>query len=127
MEHQSWFSAFGWWFVGLFFGLSIRILWSALRGKVREYQHLDEYVRQNAIAFTLVGLCYSALVIMWKSTDLVAVFPYVDKVGIVPGFVNAWAIVICFLGDVLFSYVARRFGERAGAKIDTPQDPTLPG
>jgi len=127
MESQSWFSAAGWWAVGLFFGLSIRILWGALRGKVREYSQLDEYVRQNAIAFTLVALCYTALVVMWKSTDLVAAIPWIDKVGILPGQVNAWSILICFSGDVIFAFVARKFGERAGVKVDKPADPTDTG
>lgn len=113
---QELYKAFWWWAVGLVLGMSLRILWGAIQGQVRTYADLDDYIKNNAIVLTFVAVSYSAIVILWRATNLVSFVPFVDKIDIYPGVVNAWSIVICFVADVLFSFVIRKYSDKIKAQ-----------
>jgi len=115
---QSLVKAWWWWFVGLILGLSLRILWGAIKGNIRKVSDLDDYIRDNTVVLTFVAICYSVLCILWRTTDLVAYLPLLDRIDIFPRVINAWSIVVCFLADLILLYVIRKFQDKI-----RPQDP----
>jgi len=121
---QPLLSALGWYAMGLL-GLLLRVMYQAMKGKIRRVEHLDDYVRDNSLLILFVLVCYSALVVMWRGTNLVSFIPYVDALDIVPGKINAWSIALCFASDMVFVFVMNRMWEKVGAKFrpdgqDTP-------
>ena len=108
---QELYKAIWWWFVGLGLGLSIRVLYMALKSGVTDYKLIDDYLKKNLLVIIFVALCYTAIVVMWRSTDIM---PAVDALGVYPRVVNAWSIVICFLGDMIFAYVIAKAKAKFG-------------
>jgi len=113
---QELYKAIWWWFVGLTLGLSIRVLYMALKAGITDYHFIDDYVRKNLLVIIFVALCYTAIVVMWKSTDFISFIPYVDVLGIQERVVNAWSIIIAFAADTIFAFVARKAKDKFRAQ-----------
>ena len=117
-------------------GFAIRILLSFVGTGQRRLSLIDNYVAENGAVFLLGLLSYWAIAALWLWTDAIGFLGGVGEfVGLVPGLLNAWTIVVAILADVLLKYLLDKWGDKVGVdriadkiaavvpKVGKPEDP----
>ena len=115
MPEQVWYVTVGFFLLG-HLGFAIRILLSFVGSGQRRLSLIDDFVEDNGAVFLLGLLSYWAIAALWLWTDAMGFLGGVGEyIGIVPGALNAWAIVIAILADVFLKFLVDKFGDRIGA------------
>ena len=114
MPEQSWELSAIFFAIG-HLGFVIRILLSFIGTGEKRLNKIDDYVAENGAVFLLSLLSYWAIAALWLWTDAIGFLGGVGEfVGIVPGQINAWAIVIAILADYLLKFMINKWGDKVG-------------
>lgn len=117
-------------------GFAIRIMWNVLTSGQKKLDVVDDYIADNSLVVVFGLVCYYALVALWLWTDALGLLGTVgESLGLVPGKLNGWTIIIAIASDVLLMKIVDRFGDKAGIeklgdkisavipKLSKPEDP----
>ena len=115
MPEQVWYVTVGFFLLG-HLGFAIRILISFVGSGQRRLSLIDDFVAENGAVFLLGLLSYWAIAALWLWTDAMGFLGGVGEyIGLIPGVLNAWAIVIAILADAFLKFLVDKFGDRIGA------------
>ena len=109
-----------WWVTILFFllghvGFALRIMWVVLTSGQKKLSLVDDYIEENSLVVVFGLVCYYALVALWLWTDALSLLGSVGKnMGLVPGSLNGWTIIIAILSDVLLLKIVDKLGDKMG-------------
>ena len=114
MPEQSWEASAIFFALG-HLGFVIRILLSFVGSGQRRLNLIDDYIAENGAVFLLGLLSYWAVAALWLWTDAIGFLGGVGEfVGLVPGQLNAWTIVVAILADALLKYLLDKWGDKLG-------------
>lgn len=109
------------WYISLLFfalghlGLVIRILFSFIASGQKRLGMIDDFVTENGAVFLLGLLSYWGIVSLWLWTDAVGFLGGVgESIGIVPGQLNGWAVIVAIVADFFLKFIIDKFGDRIG-------------
>ena len=135
---QTWQASAAWFALG-HLGFVIRILWSFINSGQKRLSHLDNYLAENGAVFLLGLLSYWAVASLWLWTEAIGFLGGVGEfVGVMPGQLNAWTIIIAIIADLLLKFIVNKWGDKIGAdaiadkiaqavpKVTKPTDPPQP-
>ena len=109
-----------WWVTVLFFllghvGFALRIMWVVLTSGQKKLSLIDDYVEENSLVVVFGLVCYWALVALWLWTDALGFLGGVgESIGLIPGALNGWTILVAILSDVLLLKIIDKFGDKIG-------------
>jgi hypothetical protein len=114
MPEQVWYIAVGFFLLG-HLGFVIRILLSFVGSGQKKLSLIDDYVADNGAVFLLGLLSYWAIAALWFWTDAIGFLGgFGESIGLIPGELNAWAIVIAILADALLKFLVDKLGDKVG-------------
>lgn len=111
-----------WWVTVLFFllghvGFALRIMWVVLTSGRRKLSLVDDYIEENSLVVVFGLVCYYALIALWLWTDVLGFLGGVgESIGLLPGELNGWTILVAILSDVLLLKIVDRFGDKLGVE-----------
>ena len=109
-----------WWVTALFFllghiGFALRIMWVVLTSGQKKLSLIDDYVEENSLVVVFGLVCYWALVALWLWTDALGFLGGVgESIGLIPGSLNGWTILVAIVSDVLLLKIVDKFGDKIG-------------
>ena len=111
---QVWYATLGFFALG-HLGFVIRILLAFVGSGQKRLSLIDDYIAENGAVFLLGLLSYWAISALWVWTDAVGFLGgFGESIGIVPGQINAWAIVIAIIADALLRFLVNKLGDKVG-------------
>ena len=109
-----------WWVTLLFFllghvGFALRIMWVVLTSGQKKLALVDDYIEENSLVVVFGLVCYYALVALWLWTDALSLLGSVGEgVGLIPGALNGWTVIVAIASDVLLLKIVDKFGDKIG-------------
>ena len=96
-------------------GFALRIMWVVLTSGQKKLSLVDDYIEENSLVVVFGLVCYWALVALWLWTDALSLLGSVgESIGMVPGVLNGWTVLLAIASDVILMKVVDKFGDKFG-------------